>query len=160
MSGVDHMDQMIAYYFCTRKSLKWTKKLFYYLRKINVHNCYILYKSKSSTGSKNFYQFYKELVRQLCQQTQEESLSDDDDDDEGPPRKAPKQNPPNRLRGGFKSHHMLTFPATANKKYPQRACRVCLMEKKKKRHQILLQRVWCSSILCTLFRKIPFEKLN
>lgn len=105
-------------------------RLFCYLMEISVHNCYILYKSKSSTGSKNNHQFCKDLVRQLCQQTQEEPLSDDDD--EGPPRKAPKQNPPMRFRGGFKSHHMLTFPSTANKKYPQRACRVCLMDKKRK----------------------------
>ena len=139
MSGVDHMYQIITYYPCTRKTLKWTKKVFYYLMEISVHNCYILYKSKSSTGSKNYLQFCKNLVRQLCQQTQEEPLSDDDD--EGPRGKAPKQNPPMRFCGGFKSHHMLTFSSTANKKYPQRACRVCLIDKKRKIHQILLQRV-------------------
>ena len=27
MSGVDHADQMISYYPCTRKTLKWTKAL-------------------------------------------------------------------------------------------------------------------------------------
>ena len=130
MSGVDHMDQMIAYYPCTRKTLKWTKKAFYYLMEISVHNCYILYKSKSSTGSKNYHQFCKGLLRQLCQQTQEELLSDDND--EGPSRKAPKQNPLMRFRGRVKSHHMLTFRPTATKKYPQRAGRVCLMDKKRK----------------------------
>ena len=62
MSKVDHFDQMIAYYPCTRKSLKWSKKVFYYLMEISVHNCFILYKAKSSTGSKSFYQFCKELV--------------------------------------------------------------------------------------------------
>ena len=49
--------------------------------------------------------------------SQEEPLSDDDD--EGPPRKASKQNSSTQFCGGFKSHHMLTFPSTANKKYPQ-----------------------------------------
>jgi len=29
MSGVDHIDQMISYYPCTRKTLKWTKKVFF-----------------------------------------------------------------------------------------------------------------------------------
>ena len=29
MSGVHHVDQMISYYPCTRKTLKWTKKVFY-----------------------------------------------------------------------------------------------------------------------------------
>ena len=28
MSGVDHVDQMISYYPCTRKTLKWTQKNF------------------------------------------------------------------------------------------------------------------------------------
>ena len=88
--------------------------------------------------------------------SQEEPLSDDDD--EGPPRKASKQNSSTQFCGGFKSHHMLTFPSTANKKYPQSLQGVS--DGQKKRHQILLQRVWCSSLLCTLFWKILFEKLN
>ena len=129
MSGVNHLDQMISYYPCTRKSLKWTKKVFYYLMEITVHNCFILYKAKSSTRSKSLHQFCKELVRQLCQQPQEELSSDND---EGPPRKAPKHDPQERLRGGFNSHHMATFPPTASKKYPQRACRVCLKGGKRK----------------------------
>ena len=129
MSGVDHLDQMIAYYPCTRKSLKWSKKVFYYLMEISVHNSFILYKAKNSTGLKSFYKFCKVLVSQLCQQPQEELYSDNN---EGPPRKAPKLDPPECLRGGFNSHHMVTFPSTASKKYPQRACRVCLMGSKRK----------------------------
>ena len=58
---------------------------------ISVYNCFVLYKAKSSTGSKSLYQFCKELVSQLCQQPQEELYSGND---EGPPRKAPKLDRP------------------------------------------------------------------
>ena len=129
MSGVDHLDQMIAYYPCTRKSLKWSNKVFYYLMEISIHTSFILYKAKNSIGLKSFYKFCKMLVSQLCQQPQEELYSDND---EGPPKKPPKLDPPKRLCGGFNSHHMVMFPSIASKKYPKNACRVCLMGSKRK----------------------------
>ena len=49
MPGVNHVDQIILYYPSTRKTLKWTKKLFFYLMEISVSNAYVLYQAKSST---------------------------------------------------------------------------------------------------------------
>ena len=37
MSGVDSVDQMISYYPFTRKTLKWTKKIFYYFMELTIH---------------------------------------------------------------------------------------------------------------------------
>ena len=48
MSGVNRVDQIILYYPSTRKTLKWTKKLFFYLMEISVSNAYVLYQAKSS----------------------------------------------------------------------------------------------------------------
>ena len=61
MSGVDHMNQMMAYYPCTRKTLKWTKKLFFYLLSITVPNCYILYKAKSTGNLTSYWRFWKKI---------------------------------------------------------------------------------------------------
>ena len=91
--------------------------------------------------------------------SQKEPLSDDDN--EGPPRKASKQNPSTRFRGGFKSHHMLTFPSTANKKYPHRACRECLIDKKKKTPDTTAKSVvFLSVVYLVLENTIRKTKLN
>ena len=125
MSGVDLLDQIIAYYPCTRRTLKWTKKVFFYLMEISVHNSFILYKEKSTTKSfKTLYKFSMELISQLCLRPNEQSS--DDDDAGAPPSKAPRCDPEDRLRGGFKRHEIALFPATEKKKCPQRGCRVCL----------------------------------
>ena len=59
VADVDGLDQMISYYPLTRKSLKWTKKVFY-LMKISVHNAYVLYKAQSSTKKyKTMFKFVK-----------------------------------------------------------------------------------------------------
>jgi len=52
MSGVDLLVQMmISYYPFTRKTLKWTKKIFYYFMEISANNAFVLYKVKSIQGS-------------------------------------------------------------------------------------------------------------
>ena len=158
MSGVDHLDQMIAYYPCTRKSLKWSKKVFYYLMEISVHNSFILYKAKNSTGLKSFYKFCKVLVSQLCQQPQEELYSDNN---EGPPRKAPKLDPPERLHGGFNSHHMVTFPSTASKNTHKELAGCVLWEVKGKTPDITVKSVVFLSVVCLVLENIIRKnKLN
>jgi len=49
----------------TRKSLKWTTKVFY-LMEINVHNAYVLYLAQSRTKKyKHLSQFVLQLIKQL-----------------------------------------------------------------------------------------------
>ena len=67
-----------------------------------------------------------ELIRQLCNRPTEQKTHDDDDDPTGPSTKAPRRDPPERLRGGFKTHELALFPETKKKKHPQRGCRVCV----------------------------------
>lgn len=43
MHGVDKVDQLASYYSFTRKSLKWWKKVFFYLIEISISNSYVLY---------------------------------------------------------------------------------------------------------------------
>ena len=65
----------------------------------------------------------KSTTVQLVRLEHNDSSSSEEED--APPPKASTYDPPNRLRGGFKFHHISTLPPTANKKYPQRVCRLC-----------------------------------
>ena len=47
MSGVDRMDQMISYYPFTRKTIKWPKKVFFYLLEISLYNSFVIFKAKN-----------------------------------------------------------------------------------------------------------------
>ena len=124
MSGVDHVDQMISYYPCTRKTLKWTKKVFFYMMEVSAHNSHVIYKANSGNQTMKLYDFQMKLIQKLCHSFDRASSSDTSDD-EAPPPKAPRHDPPSRLFGGFKAHHINSFPATDGKKYPQRKCRLC-----------------------------------
>lgn len=42
MGGVDKQDQIIQLYDCTRKTMKWTKKLFFHFLQVSACNAYIL----------------------------------------------------------------------------------------------------------------------
>ena len=43
MGGVDRADQLAQYYKILHRSLKWWKKVFYFLIKLSFCNSYILY---------------------------------------------------------------------------------------------------------------------
>ena len=124
IARVNQLDQKILYYPCTRKTLKWTKKLFFYLLEITIHNCHILYQAKSFMPHMTLYDFQLKLLKKLCHCVSY--------DEKTPPSRAPKYDPRKRLKGGFGSHHITAFPATATKKYPQRKCRVCRLRGNRK----------------------------
>ena len=44
MSGVDKLDQMMAYYSFLHKSVKWWRKVFFWVLEAAVVNSYIVYK--------------------------------------------------------------------------------------------------------------------
>ena len=52
MHGVDRADQAISYYDFSRKSLKWWKKLFFYLLNITISNAYKNYLLKPKPSNK------------------------------------------------------------------------------------------------------------
>lgn len=131
MSGVDHVDQMLAYYPCTRKSIKWTKKVFFYLTQICVHNSYVLYKSMCKNKKMRLYDFQKKIAESLCGVDDTDS-SDSDSDAYEPPAKSPRSDPRSRLKGGFRKHELAVYPATEKTKHPQRECRVCSRNKTRK----------------------------
>ena len=67
MMGVDRMDQMMAYYSFQRKSIKWWRKVFFWLLEVVVNNAHVLYKTHtSSTRKLTLKEFRRELAVQLC----------------------------------------------------------------------------------------------
>ncbi|CAH2004308.1 unnamed protein product [Acanthoscelides obtectus] len=64
MAGIDHCDQMLAYYSCEHKTLIWYKKLAVHIFQIMLLNSFYLY--KKGTGSrKGLYDFRLDVIRKL-----------------------------------------------------------------------------------------------
>ena len=64
MLGVDRADQLIAYYPFDRKSLKWWKKVFFYLLSMAVCQSFVIYKIKYDTDPSQ-YAFRINLFEEL-----------------------------------------------------------------------------------------------
>jgi hypothetical protein len=127
MAGVDLVDQMISYYPCTRKSLKWTKKVIFWLLELSIHNAHVLYQIKSHRKNISLYDFQLAIVRGLCRVDVDPQYDTSDDDDfDRPVGRVPVHDPRTRLIGGYKKHHADQYPPTDKKRYPTRWCRVCL----------------------------------
>lgn len=63
MSGVDRADQLMAYYPCERKTLRWYKKIIVHILHmmlLNAHNLYNKYEQKMT-----FYDFRVHVIRAL-----------------------------------------------------------------------------------------------
>ncbi|CAK1592605.1 unnamed protein product [Parnassius mnemosyne] len=67
MSGVDLQDQMLSYYPCERKTMRWYKKIFFHTLQMSLSNAFHLYEyNKFSTNSKlNFYDLRLHILEKL-----------------------------------------------------------------------------------------------
>ena len=65
MNGVDMADQLGVYYTFQRKTLKWWRKVFFWLLEVTVVNSYILYK-EAVTSPKPHLTFRRSLVEALA----------------------------------------------------------------------------------------------
>ena len=65
-SRVDHLDQMTSYYPFTRKTTKWSKKVFFYLLGVSLWKSFILYKAKSIQAKLNLHSFHLKVIEKLC----------------------------------------------------------------------------------------------
>lgn len=64
MGGVDKADQLAVYYCFQRKSIKWWKKVFFWLLETAVVNSYILYKEATQKPMKHIV-FRRSLIKSL-----------------------------------------------------------------------------------------------
>ena len=87
MSGVDHVDQMISYYPCTRKTLKWTKKVFFYFMELSVTNAHVLYAARCGRSRRpmTLHEFHVKLVSKMCRKRLEHNDSSSSEEEDAPP---------------------------------------------------------------------------
>lgn len=68
MNGCDRIDQMLSYYgHFTRKTIKWWKRVYYWLLELVQINSFILYKLKNGLAKLGLRKFKKTLAMQLCE---------------------------------------------------------------------------------------------
>ena len=115
MGGVDRSDQCIQPYQIARKSMKWYRKLAMHLIQLGILNAFILY--QKSGGRKSFLQFQHAIIAEL--------LFGDEEVDEA----NIKEENVVRLT---ERHFMQPIPPTQQKDKPQKRCRVCYKNGKRK----------------------------
>lgn len=65
MSGVDRGDQMVSYYSCLRKTLRWHKKLALHIFEVYVQNAHRLLRLKDRTSKIRLLKFRVDFVKHL-----------------------------------------------------------------------------------------------
>lgn len=113
MSGVDRADQMMSYYPCERKSVRWYKKIFIHIMQmilLNSFHLYNMYKDKIT-----FYEFRLQVIRSLLPRP--EAI-------DSPGRKRLRQAP----------EHKLTKSTDRDRsnRLVRKKCRICTINKKQK----------------------------
>ena len=107
MLGVDRLDQRMAYYQFTRKSVRWWRKVFYWMVEVVVVNSFVIYTAHTDAHRKRTHkEFRRDLVISLCEPLRDPT-----------PRRQPthRDHTLERLRGRH-------FPETSS---TRRDCRVC-----------------------------------
>ena len=68
MLGVDRLDQRMSYYQYTRRTIRWWRKVFFWMIEVVVVNSYIIYTQHTDSRRKLTHkEFRRELVEVLCQ---------------------------------------------------------------------------------------------
>ena len=72
MLGVDKLDQLISYYSFLHESVKWWRKVFFWLLDMTVVNSYIIHQhTQCETNTKMTHlEFRRQLIRQLVEPLQ------------------------------------------------------------------------------------------
>lgn len=63
MSGIDRADQMMAYYACPRRSVRWYMKVFFHLLDISLWNSCWLFNKKNPEKQIPFLSFREEVIK-------------------------------------------------------------------------------------------------
>ena len=71
MLEVDHLDQRMSYYQFNRKSVRWWRKVFFWVLEVMIVNAYILYLAHTDARKKLTHkEFRREIVLALCVELQ------------------------------------------------------------------------------------------
>ncbi|CAK1585220.1 unnamed protein product [Parnassius mnemosyne] len=72
MGGIDHQDQMLAYYSCEHKTIRWYKKLGVHVFQQMLYNSYTLHNIFST--KKSFYDYRLEIITKLLNIDEEDTI--------------------------------------------------------------------------------------
>ena len=69
MLGVDKLDQLMSYYSFLHKSIKWWRKIFFWMLEVVVENAYIIYQdtNKDNTHRLTHLQFRRDIIQCLVE---------------------------------------------------------------------------------------------
>jgi hypothetical protein len=146
MHGVDIADQYLAYYPFIRKTVKWPKKVFFYLLQCALFNSYVVFTKSNPNSHISFLDYLVDVSENLTHTRKDvstpSSSSSSSDDNESqdssrtatptPPKRAPKRDPPGWLDKKLKDHKLVHIPPTKKDKTPTPNCRVCIRRNIKK----------------------------
>ena len=69
MLGVDRLDQRMSYYKFERKSIRWWRKVFFWMIEVVIVNAYTLYSGHTDVRRKlSHKEFRRQLVITLCEE--------------------------------------------------------------------------------------------
>ena len=143
--GIDKCDMMTTYYSAQRKSMKWTKKMFFHALMRATKNAFEI--RKSMYGSMSYLDFVQELIRDIIQKHGQKKQIQS------------TSNPPLRLTPG--NHFLIENSVTPKGKVGYRRCRICASTKNKKRGMTAYHCKMCLVPLCvTPCCEIYHTKLN
>lgn len=120
MGGVDLNDQISVFYKSPRKTIKWYKKIFFYMLDMTIVNSFVVWKVLNGDESKSYLQFRLDLIREILDTVERPTYS-------GRGRTTCKA-PLNRMTG---RHFPDDIPRTGKYKSYKR-CHVCYQNKKNK----------------------------
>ena len=153
MHGVDTAEQYLAYYPFIRKTVKWPKKVFFYLLQCCLFNSYVTFSKNNHNSRKSFLDFMSEITENLIHTSDAVSSPSSSDESQGssrtptPTKRAPQKWPP--WQSWWKTKESETGPySTHTKKMIKRQHKnvECVCEEKyQERNYISLCSVWRSS---------------
>ncbi|CAK1578001.1 unnamed protein product [Parnassius mnemosyne] len=114
MSGVDRQDQLLAFYPCERKTLRWYMKIAVHIFQMLFINSYKIYNKYSGQNKLNLYDYRIRVINSLLPQKPSELL-------------------PISTAGGSPSQHRITKITDLTKKgrVQRKICRQCYKNKKR-----------------------------
>uniref|UniRef100_A0A1A9VP46 DDE_Tnp_1_7 domain-containing protein n=1 Tax=Glossina austeni TaxID=7395 RepID=A0A1A9VP46_GLOAU len=109
MNGVDLADQYLAYNPIFRKTLKWTKKIFFYLLHCAIFNSFRIYQILNSQSEIRFHDFMLSLAESWIEETPDilHSNTEEATNEPSTSTRTPRFDSTKRLSGNIKHHELV-----------------------------------------------------
>jgi hypothetical protein len=166
MHGVDTADQYLAYYPFIRKTVKWPKKVFFYLLQCALFNSYVVFTKSNPHSHKSFLDYLVDVSENLIHTREDVSKPSSSDKSQDssrtptptPPQQAPKSDPHGRLDGELKNHKLVHIPPPKKGDTYTKMSSV-YTEKYQERNEICLHALQCSSPSRRLLHTISYTEI-